>query len=71
MLAIAVGVQNVCEGMVMAAPLRQGGVSPRRGLVIVALTGLTIPVAAVRRPGGGGHGDRRRCRSSWRWPAGR
>jgi ZIP family zinc transporter len=45
-LAIAVGVQNVCEGMVMSAPLRASGVSPRRGFVIVALTGLTIPIAA-------------------------
>jgi zinc transporter, ZIP family len=47
MLAIAVGLQNVCEGIVMAAPLRQGGVSPWRGLLIVALTGLTIPAAAL------------------------
>ena len=31
MLAIAVGVQNVCEGMVMSAPLRQGGISARPG----------------------------------------
>ena len=46
-LAIAVGVQNACEGIVMSAPLRAGGVSPRRGFIIVALTGLTIPVAAV------------------------
>ena len=47
LLAIAVGVQNACEGLVMAAPLRQGGVSARRGFVIVALTGLAIPLAAV------------------------
>jgi ZIP family zinc transporter len=47
MLAIAVGVQNACEGLVMAAPLRQGGVSAGRGFVIVASTGLTIPAAAV------------------------
>jgi ZIP family zinc transporter len=46
-LAIAVGVQNACEGMVMSAPLRASGVSARRGFVIVALTGLTIPIAAV------------------------
>ena len=30
----------------MSAPLRASGVSPRRGFVIVALTGLTIPIAA-------------------------
>jgi ZIP family zinc transporter len=47
LLAIAVGIQNVCEGIVMAAPLRQGGVSRARGLLVVALTGLTIPFAAV------------------------
>jgi ZIP family zinc transporter len=46
-LAIAVGVQNVCEGIVMSAPLRASGVSARRGFVIVALTGLTIPIAAA------------------------
>jgi ZIP family zinc transporter len=46
-LAIAVGVQNACEGIVMSAPLRAGGVSPRRGFLIVALTGLTIPLAAA------------------------
>jgi ZIP family zinc transporter len=46
-LAIAVGVQNVCEGIVMGAPLRQGGIAPGRALGIVALTGLTIPIAAV------------------------
>ncbi|HTA20811.1 MAG TPA: ZIP family metal transporter [Polyangia bacterium] len=47
LLAIAVGIQNVCEGLVMAAPLRQGGVSGGAGLLIVATTGLTIPAAAV------------------------
>ena len=31
----------------MSAPLRASGVSPRRGFIIVALTGLTIPIAAV------------------------
>jgi ZIP family zinc transporter len=46
-LAIAVGVQNACEGIVMSAPLRASGVSPRRGFFIVALTGLTIPLAAA------------------------
>src|SRR5689334_7148208 len=47
MLAIAVGVQNVCEGLVMAAPLRQGGVPARGAFLIVASTGLAIPAAAV------------------------
>jgi ZIP family zinc transporter len=46
LLAIAVGLQNVCEGIVMAAPLRQGGVSALRGLLVVGLTGMVIPVAA-------------------------
>jgi ZIP family zinc transporter len=47
LLAVVVGVQNACEGLVMAAPLRQGGVSARRSLLIVALTGLAIPAAAM------------------------
>jgi zinc transporter, ZIP family len=47
MLAIAVGLQNVCEGIVMAAPLRQGGVSPTRGLLVVGLTGLATPAATL------------------------
>jgi zinc transporter, ZIP family len=47
LLAIAVGVQNACEGLVMAAPLRAGGVTGRRGFLIVAATGLTTPAAAV------------------------
>jgi ZIP family zinc transporter len=47
LLAIAVGVQNACEGLVMAAPLRQGGLSARSGFLIVAATGLVIPAAAV------------------------
>jgi len=47
LLTIAVGVQNVCEGMVMGAPLRQGGVSPARSLLLVSITGLMIPAGAV------------------------
>ncbi len=47
MLAIAVGLQNVCEGIVMAAPLRQGGVSPVRGVLVVGLTGLATPAATL------------------------
>jgi ZIP family zinc transporter len=47
LLAVAVGVQNACEGLVMAAPLRAGGVSGAAGFVIVATTGLAIPAAAV------------------------
>jgi len=47
LLAIAVGLQNACEGIVMAAPLRKGGVSAWRGLFVVALTGLVLPAAAL------------------------
>jgi ZIP family zinc transporter len=46
-LALAIGVQNVCEGIVMSAPLRHEGVGRWRGFLIVALTGLVIPAAAV------------------------
>jgi ZIP family zinc transporter len=47
LLAIAVGLQNACEGIVMAAPLRQGGVAPGRSTVIITLTGLATPLAAL------------------------
>lgn len=47
MLSIAVGLQNACEGIVMAAPLRQGGVAPGRSALIITLTGLATPLAAV------------------------
>ena len=46
-LVVAVGVQNAVEGVVMAAPLRRGGL---RGVALVGLvtaTGMAVPVAAV------------------------
>ena len=46
-LAVAIGVQNVCEGIVMSAPLRHQGVGRWRGFAVVALTGLVIPAGAV------------------------
>ena len=47
LLSIAVGLQNVCEGMVMGAPLRQSGLSPLRSLLLVSATGLMVPLGAV------------------------
>jgi ZIP family zinc transporter len=47
MLSAAVALQNVCEGMVMAAPLRQGGRSPVPSLVLISATGLMVPVGAA------------------------
>jgi ZIP family zinc transporter len=47
LLSTAVALQNVCEGIVMGAPLRKGGVSPSRGLLIVLLTGLALPLGAL------------------------
>jgi ZIP family zinc transporter len=47
LLAAAVAMQNVCEGVVMGAPLRKGGVSPSRGLLIVLLTGSAVPLGAL------------------------
>jgi ZIP family zinc transporter len=47
MLAFAVALQNACEGVVMGAPLRQAGVSPLRGLLIVLLTGSAVPLGAL------------------------
>jgi ZIP family zinc transporter len=47
LLSAAVALQNVCEGVVMGAPLRVGGVSPARGLLIVLLTGSAVPLGAL------------------------
>jgi ZIP family zinc transporter len=47
LLSFAVALQNVCEGVVMGAPLRVGGVSPARGLLIVLLTGSAVPLGAL------------------------
>lgn len=47
LLAVAVGLQNACEGIVMAAPLRQGGVAAGRSVLIITLTGLATPLAAI------------------------
>jgi len=47
LLAVAVGLQNACEGIVMAAPLRQGGVPAGRSVAVIALTGLATPLAAL------------------------
>jgi ZIP family zinc transporter len=47
LVAIAVGLQNVCEGLVGTAPLRAGGISAWKALGIAVLTGLVMPVAAA------------------------
>jgi zinc transporter, ZIP family len=47
MLSIAVALQNVCEGMVMAAPLRQSGMSLLASLAVVSATGLVVPAGAM------------------------
>jgi ZIP family zinc transporter len=47
LLAVAVGLQNAIEGAVMAAPLKRGGLGRGRLLGIVALTGATVPLAAL------------------------
>jgi ZIP family zinc transporter len=47
LLAIAVGLQNACEGIVMAAPLREAGAAPGRSTAIITLTGLATPLAAL------------------------
>ena len=47
LVAIAVGLQNVCEGLVGTAPLRAGGLSAWRALGIATLTGITMPFAAA------------------------
>jgi ZIP family zinc transporter len=43
LLVISVGIQNICEGVVMGAPLRLSGVPPWRGLLVIAASGLAVP----------------------------
>ena len=47
LLSAAVALQNVCEGMVMGAPLRQGGMSRVASLLLVVATGLVVPAGAA------------------------
>jgi ZIP family zinc transporter len=47
LLVAAVGIQNICEGVVMGAPLRLSGVSPMRGLLVVAASGLAVPLGTL------------------------
>jgi len=47
LVAIAVGMQNVCEGLVGTAPLRAGGLSAWKALGVALLTGVTMPFAAA------------------------
>jgi zinc transporter, ZIP family len=47
LLSVAVGVQNACEGIVMAAPLRHGGANPVRSTALITLVGLATPLAAL------------------------
>ena len=47
LLSVAVGLQNACEGIVMAAPLRKAGASPIRSTALVTLIGLFTPLAAL------------------------
>jgi zinc transporter, ZIP family len=46
-LAVAIAFQNICEGAVMAAPLRLAGWSRARCFFVVSATGLAVPVAAL------------------------
>jgi len=47
MLAVAIALQNCVEGVVMAAPLKRGGLSLARIVTLVALTGAAVPLAAL------------------------
>lgn len=46
MLAIATALQNCVEGAVMATPLGQSGMRPRRLIALVTLSGLSLPFCA-------------------------
>ncbi len=47
LLVMSVGIQNVCEGVVMGAPLRISGVHPWRALLVIAASGLAVPFGAL------------------------
>lgn len=47
LVAVTVGLQNVCEGLVMSAPLRRGGISRLTALLVTSATGLTVPLTAA------------------------
>ena len=47
LLSAAVALQNICEGMVMGAPLRLGGLPPTRALLLVSSSGLMVPLGAL------------------------
>ncbi len=47
LIAVAVGLQNICEGMVMSAPLRAGGMRRLSVLALTTATGLTVPITAI------------------------
>jgi zinc transporter, ZIP family len=47
LLVVSVGIQNICEGVVMGAPLRISGVGPWRALLVIAASGLAVPLGAL------------------------
>ncbi|MGC4114284.1 MAG: ZIP family metal transporter [Myxococcales bacterium] len=47
LVASSVALQNICEGVVMSAPLRAGGVPAWRAMLVTGATGLTVPIAAI------------------------
>jgi ZIP family zinc transporter len=51
LLSAAVGLQNACEGIVMAAPLRRAGASWIRSTAAITLVGLATPLAALAGSG--------------------
>ena len=47
LLVLSVGFQNICEGVVMGAPLRISGVKPWRAVLVIVASGLAIPIGAL------------------------
>ena len=43
-LALAIGIHNIPEGMCVAAPLKSGGVLPKKILLVTCLAGLATPI---------------------------
>lgn len=46
-LALAVAFQNIPEGLVVAAPLRQAGISRFRCFILATISGIAEPIAAL------------------------
>ncbi|MHB1125874.1 MAG: ZIP family metal transporter [Bacillota bacterium] len=47
LIALAIGIHNIPEGMAMAAPLKMGGTSSARIILVIALVSIFTPVGTL------------------------